>query len=438
MYEKKLRKAPEKWGEELDMISSILKYIEQRLDEAQQIKVYAKAVCIYGSFMKDIDRVEKILYYKKALKLHRKLARIFGIEEILKGYIAETNKLGQEIPSEYTNYVWSLEKLKEDFGKRKVNMGSPKIMGEYYLYNEVLKKYRQENEYTVKEISERTCSEKTYRALENGKRKAKQGTFKAIHEALEIPFGIYSSDIITDHYNDIKRVEYVKLLQRNGNSERALMELDILEKELGEKSKISQNIQFMEEMRAWDLFKKNLMEAHDFIDNTIRLLELTNTYPNKNGYVPFFTRNEMLLFIHKAIAYRKLGEIGKAIDILNMLWKQLQKSDVDVLYRQDEALLIIRLWNNLLMDEKKYEQALQKTMEGIHLCLKTNRGDKINAFVFELGWIMEQKLQLEQTNKNDKAYIDNFFCALYLSHLFGNKSEYEFMRAYIIKETSYL
>lgn len=60
--EKKLKLYPEKWIEEEPILKSILKYIDACYQEDERVKVFGKAVCLYGTYMQDAPSNEKLAY----------------------------------------------------------------------------------------------------------------------------------------------------------------------------------------------------------------------------------------------------------------------------------------------------------------------------------------------------------------------------------------
>lgn len=69
------------------LLISILSYIEEKLEPEEQIKVYGRAVCVLGEYMDQVDANSKVLYYKKALRLQRKMGSLTEIDRILQGVI---------------------------------------------------------------------------------------------------------------------------------------------------------------------------------------------------------------------------------------------------------------------------------------------------------------------------------------------------------------
>lgn len=429
--EKGLTSQPNGWRQYKCLLLHVIHYVETRFEKVQQIKVYGKAICLYGKYIHDIDIEEKIFRYKKVLDLHRELAQLHYTEDILQELIGAYDKLGNGLANQYKKYLFALKFVRENIDKPKKNIIHLDFMNEYYIYHEVLKLYRVENKYNIHTIADLTCSEKTYRAIEGGKRKAKKGTFDVLVEALQIPLGIHNSDIVTDNYKDLKLAEHIKILRRNRQIDQSMKELDELESSLGEKKQIVQNVQFIDQMRDMDSLERELIDPMLFIERTKKRLCMTMCNFESIQSPHFYTRNEMIMLIHIAIAYRKIKENESSIEILEILWNQIDESIMDNIYRQDEILLILRLWKNLLTDQKNYEEATIKTYKGIQSCIEVGRGDKISAFIFELGWILERKTTSENKENIRHMAKKYFECALTLNELFLNFQERDIAYDYL-------
>ena len=146
----------------------------------------------------------------------------------------EPQELEQEIPSEDQKMYETIRAIKQEFDIKEAYAPEIKISNEIYLLEEVLKEYRLERGLTITQAAEGVCDGKTYRALENGKRKPKRGTYKAIAEKFGIPLVKYNADIITDQYEYLEMLHEIKLISRKDVKGREQKLIDILEYKLGE------------------------------------------------------------------------------------------------------------------------------------------------------------------------------------------------------------
>ena len=157
-----------------------------------------------------------------------------------------------------------LRKIKAEFHIDDYTFWQIKPTYEVYLLNEVLKIYRQEKNKAIKEIAQKCCSEKTYRALENGMRDANDGTLAVLFDELEIKLGIYNADIITDNYADLILVDKIKMVGKRAVQGEELQLLEHLVQTLGDKAEYAQNRQFVECMRDIALYLDEKITAEQY------------------------------------------------------------------------------------------------------------------------------------------------------------------------------
>ena len=126
----------------------------------------------------------------------------------------------------------------------------------------------------------------------------------------------------------------------------------------------------------------------------------------------------MILVYYEIRAFRGMGDTQTALKLVRKLWKQLMDSEVDVAYRQEETVLILAIWKNLLTDEEVYEEALEIAKAGIRFCFQSDRGDKLGDFVFELGWILNQSNYQTNMEYRNEVRMKYLRCSQYISRLF--------------------
>lgn len=80
----------------------------------------------------------------------------------------------------YSEMLRVLISVEEEFEVSENSFVVQELNKEYVLLHEVLRCYRQERNLSVSEIDKHACSEKTYRALEKGKRAANHREKKSL------------------------------------------------------------------------------------------------------------------------------------------------------------------------------------------------------------------------------------------------------------------
>lgn len=412
-----------------ETLSSILCYIEKCCPVEEQIKVYAKAVCLFGEYAKDVSPEEKIRCYRRALELHRKQAVVTGICSVLQGLLREEAHLKAEEREMYRHALFALTRVKEEFQVEEPSLMRGEVNRQFCLLHEVLGAYRQERKLKIRDIDKHACSEKTYRALEAGKRNAKKSTWKSLADYMEIPIDSYNTEIISDRYQDLALAAEIKKLLHLQKDEIALYKLLELEKCLGDKAKIKQNVQFISSIKnimSYEAGEISLDEYQKQVEDAIRL-----TIPDWNiDYgTHFYTEREMTLVYYYALILRGRGDYDAAISLVRMLWNQLEQSHVLLIHRSNEALLINTLWKDLLTDIEDYEGALEKVKIGVELSFATGKGEFLDVYTFEPGWITHVR-QESLTGSEHAKCLNYFQSAYYISRLFDRKKSQKIIRNY--------
>lgn len=396
-------------------LKSILIYIDENYEEMEKAKVFGKAVCLYGAYGFDVDPNEKIVYYRKALKLQRKLGRLDGIEDLLRGLLEQYKQTGQAPEEDYISMLSALTSIKEEFKIVEKSFLVQEVNSEFILLHEVLKYYRKERQLSVRQIDKKACSEKTYRALENGKRGANHSTYDLLVEVMDIQISRYSADIVSDKYSDYKLAAEIINARQSQDRHKSMKLLKKLEKSLGTYANLSINQQFIWRLRNVEDYFQKKITSEEFIERIDRTIQLTIPEWTPDYGTHFYTKGEVILIYHKALAYREMGRTDEALELIEKLWRFYEESEVDLCFHMEEVILIMLFWKNLLTDKGEYEDALDKTIQGIKMCFESGRGDKINKLVFELGWNRAKRLPLDKEKIKCTQY---FKYALYMSKLF--------------------
>lgn len=417
--ERKLQKNPKEWMQEYETVRFILKYINLNYETQELVRIYARAACVYGELIPIDDIDDKIHHYKSALDLQRKYARVSGIDRLLYGLICSYKQLEQEIPDDYQKMYKTIIAVKNEFKITENYAPEIKMTNEIYLLDEVFKEYRLERGLTPAQAAEGVCDIKTYRALENGKRKPKRGTYQAIAEALGIPLVKYNADIITNEYEHVQMLQDIKLISRKDAKGRELCYVDMLEEKLGERMKYPQNQQMIDSMRDIHEVLSDNISPDEYLIKVKDTLNLTISDWNKDMEHHFYTPREIVLVYYAACAYRKKGRSDIALEMVENILKYIDNSKVKLNNRLEEKLVLEILKKNLLTDLGRFEEAIQIALEEIDFAFRTFRGDRLHDCLFELGWICEKGYCPDSVKCIDKNNYKKYFkYALYISELF--------------------
>lgn len=437
--ERKLQKNPKEWMQEYETVRFILKYINLNYETRELVRIYARAACVYGELIPIDDIDDKIHHYKSALDLQRKYARVSGIDRLLYGLICSYKQLEQEIPDDYQKMYETIIAVKNEFKITENYAPEIKMTNEIYLLDEVFKEYRLERGLTPAQAAEGVCDIKTYRALENGKRKPKRGTYQAIAEALGIPLVKYNADIITNEYEHIQMLEEIKLISRKSVKGREQKLIDILEQKLGVWMKYPENRQMIDSRRDFQKFCDGNIEIDDYLDKLKNVLDMTINNWHKDMEHHFYTRRELVILYYVIVAYREKGRSDIAIKLMDKLLEYLNSSKVNCESRMEEIAVLYIERKNLLTDMEMYDEAIKNVYEYMKICFKLDRGDKIVPLLIEPGWICNEGYYQETMEMVDKEHSEKYFQhALCISEMYYQdayqKSIKEYMKSIKISQ----
>ena len=364
------------------------------------------------------------------IELKRRNFKIEGMDRLLEGLLAEYQKINQQPPENFAFMLSTLSAIKSEFQIEKDTFWQIKPTYEVYLLNEVLQKYRSEKQKKVKDIAGNCCSEKTYRALENGMRDAKKGTLDLLCQELEIPYGVYNADIITDSYREIELVNKISMVSKRAVKGDEIQLLHQLKQMLGNKYEYAQNRQFIDGKIDIALFFDKEMTAEQYVERLKKLISMTIEEGHLNSEQHFFSKMEMILVYYNAVWCRRTGKPEEGLQIVNALWQQIIQSTVILEDRKQEVLLLMILRKNLLTDIFNYEEALEIAVTGIKYSFSSGDASKLYDFLFEIGWIYDE-LAKEKNKFMKGQYRKYFEYALCISEMFYIERNARVIRTYL-------
>lgn len=407
------------------LLAFVLEYSERQFEMEERVRTYIKAAILFSSVVQG-ESENKLIYLNKAFDLLRSLHKIGGIEEILIKKEEVLHYMNMTLSDEEINVVETLRWIRQRFNVECKDPYSMSSYPEYYLLHEMLKSYRVRKNMTVREVTEGTCSEKTYRALENGMRGAKDGTFVALANKLGISLGTYNTDVVTDSYREVALVNEIEKRCKLLRYDEALTLSKKLESSLKNKCDYPENRQFLKWLRTSVLFWKNCITSNEYLQAIVDALKITLKDPQKD--IVFYTRQERLILCNIALAYKKTGETGKCIEILKKLWHSCQSSGVSVENMKDEVPLMLELWESALSDIGLHKESLRLALQGIKYSYRLNDGWKLYEFIAKLDcrFMIDSPLNFD----NDAGADNNMYCKriLSLSWLYKFPAEGSFIK----------
>ncbi|MDE7184001.1 MAG: hypothetical protein K2O40_05880, partial [Lachnospiraceae bacterium] len=195
----------------------------------------------------------------------------------------------------------------------------------------------------------------------------------------------------------------------------------------------TRNQQYILEEENDLLYRRGEISCRQFQENAIRALQLTiPKWDELKKLIHIYSREEIVLLNHIAISYRKQKKSKIGERILANVYDTLEESAVNLTERAEDALLLLANWKDLLTDLEEYDKAMEKAEKGVRLSLISERGDKLDTFVFEKGWsnLKKKKCNKQQTQENLVICLQAYYvCDLY-GKTFNQKATKEFIEQY--------
>ncbi|MDE6363415.1 MAG: helix-turn-helix transcriptional regulator [Lachnospiraceae bacterium] len=413
-------------------LKACLDYIERHFVEGEEkVKVYPKAVCQYCEFLNAADLFERVGYCKKALSLLTENGRIQEIPRLLELLGNDLEEVCPREAQRYRKQLWALTEIYKTYqvemnkGLRNLEWVSQDIS----LLNEILKIYRQEKGFSREEASEEICDVNSYGRIENGTRGIKKSNYDKLAERLEIPYGKYSANLVTDNYECLS-------LARQGSLASKFNEWDKLEKIIQKLKKLLdltevRNKQYILERENLLLNRKGKITPNQFNINAKNALHLTMPRWNeREKFIHFYSKEEIILINQIAVSYRMQNKSELAKQIVEGVYSTFEKSTIELTERAEDILLLLSNWKNFLTDLEEYDKAMEKAEIGVRLSLISERGDKLDTFVFEKGWCgLKKECNKMQIQENLEICLQ----AYYMCDLFGREYNKKATREFLIK-----
>lgn len=414
-------------SETLKELKSCLYYMELYFSEEVMLNIYPAAICEYCEYQ-GIDKLERIVYCRKAIKLLTQHGRICELPILLDMISRDMEQIN---PVESKKYQNQLRALHDIYYEQKMVFRKAweikDICQEAYILNEVLKTYRREAGYSREDTSNGICDVISYGKVESGSRGIKQSNYEELAKRLKIPYGKYSMVIVTNDYDCLVLSRKIKCASKRHAWDEMQRYVDELKKRLDRSEKLNQQFIIMcENPIKLELGKKTIK---GFRETAIQALQITIPKWHEEYGTHFYSDTELRLVNQIAVSYYKEKAYKKGGKIIENIWKMIETNRINMTTRTDVILLLLSTWKNILADSERYQEAVTICDEGIRVALKSEQSDKLDTFVHEKGWIAERMLDNKKVTK--EKCLNYFMQAFYMSELFGKKKNEMILRNYI-------
>ncbi len=246
----------------------------------------------------------------------------------------------------------------------------------FYLLGDCIREQRERLGVTQEELCEGICSVPTLSKIENGKQGMRLNQYIAIMERLGLPVEPLGVRVTNDemYWYNIKREIRHRLASQKEDVEELLDELKNCP--IGMDNMTEQYITFV---RA-GLRREKAGFDDEMLELLLHAIHCTyrNFDINQVNSVKLLTTDEILIINCIASVLRKQGKTMQAIMWQKFLKEYLEHSNADYDEIVNTYPLILFNLSNLLMECKKYNEALELCSTGIEYC---NKHGKLNMFM---------------------------------------------------------
>ncbi len=411
------------------ILEQLEEYIEKKVDDVfEKSKIYPRLVCIKILLLGEEIGIEECIWNeKKALKILKKASEIYDMPEILRLLIRDLRKIGDEEAGIYEKQREALVSIMEEYGVptafRLENWysGNERIC----LMNEYLVTGRKQKGITQEELSEGVCAVETYSRIESGKRVANKKNYLKLADRLDMSWGYYRGQIVTDDYRDF----LLMTEQRGAIFSRNLEEAKVLLKKLENQLDMDEgeNYQYVELMNSIIKSLGGKLSEEQQLEEYDRILHITIPCVEKTER--FFSKTEMEIIFQIALVYRRRKEANKAIRLINIV---LENNNRKSFVPWSEIVLLKRLRAGLYADIGEYGKCINEAEEVIRGEMKNQDAEILPETANLLGWGME--LQGREKTAYSKWYVKAVYLGDLLEDELCSKKYREYYKNHINSE----
>lgn len=389
------------------ILAKLNAYLEKHFSDVEErIKLYPQtayslAMC-YEYYGKYTD--EKTIA-GKAIELLEENGRIYLLAELLECYknaflgekelshLALTEE-EEEKKKELDQQIEVLREIQEEYGDAHSGIGVNMISHNYggqevHLIHEVLGRKRKIKGLTQEKLSTGICEPETLSRLLNGKQMPNQNTYRMLAECLELDTERCRPYLSVEDYEVYEK-------QRKLGTYLHCQRFDLAEELFSEiEKKLPQNI---EKNRQFCLLVRAIIESRMGRigwEKRLKYLEeaLTCTisnYPQISIANWPLCRQEVVILNNIANTFARLGDIDKALRILDDILKSYQNSEVDELYHVEVITMTMFNYTKWMGVVEKNVETLPIYESAIRMNIKAGRGKYLGGFLYGKAWNLKK------------------------------------------------
>lgn len=396
----------------------LLQYLHTvNLDEQEAVKIVPRLICLLvetaGENMRPKERMNQA---KEALNLLTRSGFLYHLPEILLLLEKEPENEQSGEAAIYRKWRETLCGIMEEYGKSAVFDDTE--LYDYgknlFLVGEILYNYRQHNGLTQEKASEEICAVETYSRIENGRQSPSMKHYRALEKKLRIGWGYYQCDLEVEDYRLLEIRNKVQSSIYYQNWEEALAGLCELKEEMDMTNPV--NLQYIRMAEALIQYYRGEIAVGEWYEKAVAALELTR--PDFKQKVEFvtFSKHELLLVNHIAIALGEMGKTESGIELYEKVIQSFKNSRQSMESNWNKLELIFQNCGFMLAKQKRREESLEICEMCIQKAISTNYGSEIGKL------LMSKSVNLKILGLADDLRCQHIYeQAFYFTDLFHNK-----------------
>lgn len=343
------------------MFRALDKYmLASHLDISEKTKIYPKLISVWINHQKEyLSDEEQICMCKQAIQILKEGLQFNDILEVIKIYISLLDEKCEEysfLKKQYESFegIFNYAKVEEGFRPEYIIRKIPKI----YVITEYLKYKRKEMKLTQEKVSEGICEPETYSRIERGKRAPSPTNRKALIERLNIGWHYYRGELDTDSLEVYKLRKKHRMEEIKGNLKGSLEIVQVMKTLLDMDSAVNRQYIFMAEYN--DLYQLGKLNEEEHYNKLEILLNNTVDINTVNEEMVYYTQTELEIIGDMAKALRRMNRVIEAIDLLDLVLRQMARSRVDLMFQWNGVDYIQRVLAGLYFAEGRYKEAYER------------------------------------------------------------------------------
>lgn len=409
----------------MKILEKLSVYLEKHFSDVEErIKLYPQIAYSLAQCYDYYEKyTEEMQIAGKAIDLLEENGRIYLLAELLtyykNGFLGEKKwhhldltEEEKEKKKELENQIEVLKQIQKEYGnssKIKMNTISHNYGGqEVHLIHEVLTSKRKIKGLTQEQLSNGICEPETLSRLLSGKQMPNQNTYRMLAKSLELDTERCRPYLSVEDYEVYEKQRKLALYLQQ--KEYALAEKLFQEIEQKLPQDVAKNRQFCLSIHAIienRLKRMNWNERLRYLEESIKC-----TIPNYDQVLLAqwpLCKQEVILLNSIANTYARLGNINKALGILESIIKFYQNSEVDILYHIETITLTIFNYTEWLGNLKRYAETILLYEEVIKMNISVGRGKVLSGLLYGKAWnlkmLSEDNIQISRKYCRQAYYI---------------------------------